>query len=271
MFLVNCLQLCNLSCEFDSGIFLIDGDSLLLLAIFDSNLSNVHGGQTLHFVYLVERQLQKFMRRKGKFHIVFFKDSLFVNEPQNQLLREILIFHLKEELNITIWNQFQNAWDVSFKAWVQTNNPIFFLMFDAFKNCRYQTLFLQMEKILALQINVVFINDITVRIASLEGYHISAKKTKKEKSRENIVKNTYHAFYEKQLQLQVMLQFDTFSKFNDIQSEYVAAYLFMEQYLFAQRYVDFAKLIVLYVLVKKIYLCRREHCLKLNIMLSLSL
>nr|XP_047132693.1 probable ATP-dependent RNA helicase DDX60 [Hydra vulgaris] len=251
LYLVNCLQLCNLSCDFDSGIFLIDGDSLLLSAICDANLSKVHGGQTLHFVYLVERQLQKFMRRKGKFHIVFFKDSLFVNEPQNQLLREISIFHLKEELNITIWNQFQNAWDNSFKIWVQTNNPIFFLMFDAFKNCQYQTLFLQMEKILTLQINVAFINDITVGISSLKGYLILAKNAKKERKRESMVKKTYYAFYEKQLQLQVMLQFDSFSEFNNIESEFFAAYLFMKQHLLSQKYVDFAKLVVLYVLLKK--------------------
>nr|XP_047133716.1 uncharacterized helicase C694.02-like isoform X2 [Hydra vulgaris] len=250
MYVADWLEMCNLSHQFGSGIFLIDGDSLLLSAICDGNLSKTHGGQTLHCVYLVERQLQIFVRRRGKFHIVFFKDSLFVNEPQNQLLREILIFHLKEELNLTILDQFQNAWDPSFETWVQNIIPIFFLMFDVFKNCQYLTLFMQMEKILSLQINVAFINDIVVGMSSLKGYHIFAEILKKNKAREVMVKNIYHAFYEKQLKLQDMLQVDVL-EFNDIQSEFVAAYLFIELHILSQKYVDFAKLVVLYVLVKK--------------------
>ncbi|XP_065662384.1 LOW QUALITY PROTEIN: probable ATP-dependent RNA helicase DDX60 isoform X3 [Hydra vulgaris] len=250
MYVADWLEMCNLSHEFGSGVFLIDGDSLLLSAICDANLSKTNGGQILHCVYLVERQLQTFIRRRGKFHIVFFKDSLFVNEPQNQLLREVLIFHLKEELNVTILDQFQNAWDTSFEAWVQNIIPIFFLMFDVFKNCQYQTLFMQMEKIFSLQINVAFINDIVVGMSSLKGYHIFAENSMKSKAREVMVKNIYHAFYEKQLKLQDMLQVDVL-EFNDIQSEFVAAYLFIEQHLLSQKYVDFAKLVVLYVLVKK--------------------
>ncbi|XP_065682237.1 probable ATP-dependent RNA helicase DDX60 isoform X1 [Hydra vulgaris] len=250
MFVANWIQMCNLSHEFDSGIFLIDGDSLLLSAICDANLSKTHGGQTLHCVYLIERQLQTFVRRRGKFHIVFFRDSLFVNEPQNQLLREVLIFHLKEELNVTILDQFQNAWDPSFEAWVQNIIPIFFLMFDVFKNCQYLSLFLQMEKVLALQINIAFINDIVVGMSSLKGYHILSKNVHKKKAREAMVQKIYNAFYEKQIGFQVMLQVDV-SEFYDIQSEFVAAYVFMKKYLLFQNYVDFAKLVLLYVLVKK--------------------
>ena len=261
-FVVDYLTMINLGREFNSGTFLIDGDSIALLALSDTNLSKNHGGQVLHFIYLVERQLQVLTRRSAKFQVVFFKNSIFLNSPKNELMIEVLIYHLREMLCIDVLNQFESVWDASFETYVNIYTPDFFLMFDIFQIHKYKSLLLkfekylalQLEKVLALRVNVAFLNDITVGASTLNAYHILAEDVQYFlKRREDVVKNVYlHSFKKKpNINPDFVLPLDLFSGFGDIQSECLAAYLFITQHLSNEKYVDFGKLFILYVLVKK--------------------
>ena len=258
VFVVEYLKMVNIAKEFSSGTFLIDGDSLILSALCDRNLSKSHGGQMLHLVYLVERQLQILLRRRGKFEIVFFKDSIFSCTPENQLSREVLIYHLKEVLCCNVLDQFENIWNATFAAFIEKFIPTFFLMFDCFQEdlpLQYEIyLALQLEKVLALRVNVAFLNDITVGASTLSAYHILAEDVQYfVKRRKDMVKKAYlHSFKKKpNIYPDFVLPSDLFSEFEDIQSECLAAYLFITQHLSNEKYVDFGKLFILYVLVKR--------------------
>ena len=258
VFVVKYLKMVNIAKEFSSGTFLIDGDSLILSALCDRNLSKSHGGQMLHLVYLVERQLQILLRWRGKFEVVFFKDSIFSCTPENQLPREVLIYHLKEVLCCDVLDQFENIWNATFAAFIEKFIPTFFLMFDCFQKdlpSQYkEDLALQLEKVLALRVNVAFLNDITVGASTLNSYQILAEDVQYFlKRREDVLKKAYlHSIKKKpNINPDFVLPLDLFSGFGDIQSECLAAYLFITQHLSNEKYVDFGKLFILYVLVKK--------------------
>ena len=88
----------NLENEFNyAEEFLIDGDSLLLLAVNDENFNMIYGGQSLQLVYVIERKLKIFVQKGAKFSIIFLKLSnqiLWRRCVTVQLFREILIYHL---------------------------------------------------------------------------------------------------------------------------------------------------------------------------------
>ena len=56
-------------------LFLVEGDSMLLRAFEDDRLDFDPGFQILHAIYNVERFLAELIRRKCKFHIVFFDSN----------------------------------------------------------------------------------------------------------------------------------------------------------------------------------------------------
>ncbi|KAF2437131.1 P-loop containing nucleoside triphosphate hydrolase protein [Tothia fuscella] len=90
-----------------SELFLIEGDSLLLLAFSDPKLDFEDGFQLLHAVYLVEICLRKLIARKCNFHIVFFdnheqfcipKGTAPENRPKFLLARAVILRHLQKNL-----------------------------------------------------------------------------------------------------------------------------------------------------------------------------
>lgn len=59
-------------------LFLMEGDSMLLRAFEDDRLDFDLGCQMLHAIYNVERFLEEMIRRKCKFHIVFFDSNRYL-------------------------------------------------------------------------------------------------------------------------------------------------------------------------------------------------
>lgn len=59
----------------DGRKFIIDGDSLLMLALDSKGYSMENGGQTLHLIYLIEKFLTSFLSRNLNCVIVFFEVS----------------------------------------------------------------------------------------------------------------------------------------------------------------------------------------------------
>lgn len=57
----------------DGRKFLIDGDSLLMLALDSKGLCSDAGGTTLHVIYIVEKFLSTFHDKGLNFVLVFFK------------------------------------------------------------------------------------------------------------------------------------------------------------------------------------------------------
>ena len=60
----------------DGRKFLIDGDSLLMLALDSKGLSSEIGGTSLHIIYIVEKFLSTFHAKGLNFVLVFFKASV---------------------------------------------------------------------------------------------------------------------------------------------------------------------------------------------------
>ena len=120
----------NLGNEFsDSEIFLVDGDSLLVSALNDDNLNWSFGGEMLHLIYLVERKLNKFVRKQGKFSVVFFQQSsiLWQGNASYLLARSVLIMHLKCCTQYDVLDTFLNPWDPSFVKYLRIFNSIIYV------------------------------------------------------------------------------------------------------------------------------------------------
>ena len=78
--------------------FIIEGDSLVLLAFEDERLDWKHGGQFLHFFFIVEKILSQLLRRGAHFSVVFFESSKAMWTGSRLLARSLLISHLKAVL-----------------------------------------------------------------------------------------------------------------------------------------------------------------------------
>jgi ATP-dependent RNA helicase DDX60 len=75
--------------------FVIEGDSLIFLAFEDERLDWKHGGQFLHFFFIVEKFLSQLLRRGAHFSVVFFESTKQIWTGSRLLARNLLISHLK--------------------------------------------------------------------------------------------------------------------------------------------------------------------------------
>ena len=104
--------------------FLLDGDSLLL----DASLSQTwQKGQQLHLFYIVELALKRFRDHGGVFRIVFFEDFKrhWTFSPLFSFYRQALILHLKTQCDLHVYTEWTNAFDSSWKEFVDQEKPEF--------------------------------------------------------------------------------------------------------------------------------------------------
>ena len=180
-------KMLNLMNEFaDAEMFLIDGDSLFVELLLDTNLDWCYGGQFLHLIYLCERYLHLFVRKGGVFQLVFFQDfqDLWKCEPSLYLARQALKLHLCEHIDNKVLCEFNNPWDPKFAQYVYTFCPSFMLLSDGDINERLSSrpfsipkyvsdVFLcELDQCLKLGLNCAFTAGVEFGTSTLDGYHV---------------------------------------------------------------------------------------------------
>ncbi|XP_072023516.1 probable ATP-dependent RNA helicase DDX60 [Amphiura filiformis] len=123
----------NLMHDFtESDLFTIDGDSLLADIFAHKGLDFTHGGQLLHFVYLVEHFLQDFQEREGQFHIIFFTEaeSIWHSNPLKLLARRTIIQHLEHNTNCHLITNISHPYSPKWKAYIDQEHPAFVMLSD---------------------------------------------------------------------------------------------------------------------------------------------
>lgn len=124
-------------------LFLVDGDSLLLHVFSDEKLDFFPGFQLLHATYMVEVFLHALLRRKCRFHVVFFADNARLCIPPSApstlnsrylLAREAIIQHLSHNLNhvnprvkIKVFDGYELE---TFRAYLASSGAYFFMCHD---------------------------------------------------------------------------------------------------------------------------------------------
>ncbi|XP_070552614.1 probable ATP-dependent RNA helicase DDX60 isoform X2 [Ptychodera flava] len=178
-------KLVNLINDFvESQLFVIDGDSLVLEILSSPGLDFKHGGQYLHFIYLVEQFLQYFKERDGLFHIVFFKcmESVWLKTPAMLLARQMVILHLQENTEVKVLTEFDNWFGGDWKEYLDGNHPAFMMVADGdTKACfgednvlarfLYQSLAVHT---VCQRVNIAFSSQITHTVTKLFGYYVAS-------------------------------------------------------------------------------------------------
>ncbi|XP_034234769.1 probable ATP-dependent RNA helicase DDX60 isoform X2 [Thrips palmi] len=114
----------------DGRKFIIDGDSLLMLALDSKGYSMENGGQTLHLIYLVEKFLMSFLSRHLNCVIVFFEvwDHCWKPFPDWNIARAALKLHfLHNQKQISVLNM-RSLWAEDFFNLIDDLKPSFILM-----------------------------------------------------------------------------------------------------------------------------------------------
>eukprot|EP01087_Luapelamoeba_hula_P021224 TRINITY_DN7380_c0_g1_i3.p1 TRINITY_DN7380_c0_g1~~TRINITY_DN7380_c0_g1_i3.p1 ORF type:complete len:795 (-),score=102.80 TRINITY_DN7380_c0_g1_i3:742-3126(-) len=207
-----------------SEMFVIEGDSLVRIALSDPHLDWTHGGQWLHFIYSVERFLYAFKSRGGQFRVLFFRDhrnwhysSLDRTSPSYGddnwtllLARDLVMRHLRatgtqvDELDGWTDRADHDAWC----QYLAKTQPAFIVIFDPtvstiqrVRGCAelplseteaYTYLALTLE-CLVKHVPVVYASNITQNGDSLMGFiatGISGYQNKKIFSHDKVVKET---------------------------------------------------------------------------------
>ncbi|PNS19178.1 hypothetical protein CAC42_1914 [Sphaceloma murrayae] len=124
-------------------LFLVEGDSLILNCLDNTDIDFQNGFQLLHAVYAVESYLASLIQRKSNFHIVFFRNHAGLciptqASPQDaykyHLLRAALIRHLSINLSKThpsiIIHEYDSYKDSAFIEYTGSNGLYFAMCHD---------------------------------------------------------------------------------------------------------------------------------------------
>ncbi|XP_069688132.1 probable ATP-dependent RNA helicase DDX60 [Periplaneta americana] len=120
---------CDINNKFSNGaLFFVDGDSLLLNIVGNTNYDPQNGGQLLHLIYICERQLQLFIRMNGIFKVVFFNiwDKILADKPALLLAKSVLKAHLKFNMLYEV-QEFDVIWDDNFRKVIESCKCSFLL------------------------------------------------------------------------------------------------------------------------------------------------
>uniref|UniRef100_A0A7M4EVX5 DExD/H-box helicase 60 n=1 Tax=Crocodylus porosus TaxID=8502 RepID=A0A7M4EVX5_CROPO len=154
----------------ESELFVIDGDSLLLMWLYNDK-------EYLPFFYLVERFLLDFTQKGGKYTIVFFKDAeqLYQNYPHILFLRTTLIQHLKQNTDIDSHTEFFNCLSPEWQIFLKESYPYFMIISDTGLTS-LQTDYLQIliSHTLSKKINVVLTSGQESDTLRVHGYHVQS-------------------------------------------------------------------------------------------------
>ncbi|KAJ1525708.1 hypothetical protein ONE63_008919 [Megalurothrips usitatus] len=114
----------------DGRKFVIDGDSLLLLALETNGLSMEGGAQTLHITYIVEKFLSNFIARNLNFVIVFFEiwNKSWSHFPIFSVARNALKLHLSHNQDRTPVLIMDTLWSSEFSDFLRLHKPGFIMM-----------------------------------------------------------------------------------------------------------------------------------------------
>ncbi|XP_040274578.1 probable ATP-dependent RNA helicase DDX60 isoform X1 [Bufo bufo] len=162
----------------ESDVFVIDGDSLLLSCALDKSLKK---GQSLHFVFLVERFLLNFTDKGARYVVVFFQDMepTYSQYPELKSWRTQLIIHLEKNANTTVY-LFSNFHSSQWKSFLRDQSPYFLMVSDKGLNPQ-QTYFFNLLMLDSLENNldVVLTAGLESDHLRVYGYHIiSSLRTK---------------------------------------------------------------------------------------------
>ncbi|KAM9330427.1 putative ATP-dependent RNA helicase DDX60 [Gastrophryne carolinensis] len=157
----------------ETDLFLIDGDSLLIMCATNESLKQ---GQNLHFFYLVEQFLINLTKKGARYSIVFFEEMelLYTGRPDLISLRTQLKLHLKNNTDIVV-HSFSNFLCKPWKAFADDQAPHFLMVSDEGID-DMQTCFLNLLILTALgnQISVVLTAGQESDNLRVFGYHIRA-------------------------------------------------------------------------------------------------
>ncbi|KYO46223.1 putative ATP-dependent RNA helicase DDX60 [Alligator mississippiensis] len=152
----------------ESELFVIDGDSLLLMWLYEEK-------EYLPFFYLVECFLLDFTQKGAKYIIVLFKDAeqLYHNYPHMLFLHTTLIQHLKQNTDIDIHTEFFNCLSPEWQIFLKEIYPYFMIISDTGLTS-LQTDYLQIliSHTLSKKINVVLTSGQESDTLRVHGYHV---------------------------------------------------------------------------------------------------
>uniref|UniRef100_A0A7M4EVL4 DExD/H-box helicase 60 n=1 Tax=Crocodylus porosus TaxID=8502 RepID=A0A7M4EVL4_CROPO len=170
LFFFSCRHVSLLNDFVESELFVIDGDSLLLMWLYNDK-------EYLPFFYLVERFLLDFTQKGGKYTIVFFKDAeqLYQNYPHILFLRTTLIQHLKQNTDIDSHTEFFNCLSPEWQIFLKESYPYFMIISDTGLTS-LQTDYLQIliSHTLSKKINVVLTSGQESDTLRVHGYHVQS-------------------------------------------------------------------------------------------------
>ncbi|XP_078069553.1 putative ATP-dependent RNA helicase DDX60 [Mustelus asterias] len=164
----------------ESEFFVIDGDSLMIEHVLDSNFCE---GQNLHFFYLVERFLFDITQKGAKYVIVFFKDAecMWARSSYHLSLRTALILHLKNNTEVPVYAEFVNSFSSKWQEFVKEKYPYFIMISDkAFTLTGNKGMSSYLLKIfvfhtLGSEINVAMTSGMHSDVRRLYGYYVNSK------------------------------------------------------------------------------------------------
>lgn len=117
----------------DSCSLLIDGHSLIIECLFNSNLNLNCGGQTLHLIYLFERYIELFSNLSKHYFIVFFRDinTLLSLDKCMHLASSVIFNHMTqiEELKNKIIF-FPSFYSIEYNKFLEKEKSTFIVMND---------------------------------------------------------------------------------------------------------------------------------------------
>ena len=167
-------QFVNINVEFgDSEVFLVDGDALLLHLL---NLNKNVSCSSLHLIFLMEVFLHQFIKRSGKFSLIFFSDnegnwSSTTNFSKLLLLRTAVVYHFQNATDIDVLTKYESPFDEDFTNHVQENKPTFILSSfeqkEERKITRKTLTFLQFQ---SLGINFAEIEEMSMDVATISAW-----------------------------------------------------------------------------------------------------
>lgn len=107
---------------------IVEGDSLVLDILHDPELDTQHGGQFLHYIYALEKALERITGAGRSIHVIFYDVLSSVwKQPAHLALRELTIRHLDTNSAFTV-HRFANWWTSKMVDFVDTYDPAFMLV-----------------------------------------------------------------------------------------------------------------------------------------------
>jgi hypothetical protein len=106
-----------------NSLFLLDGEALLAHCLEDRYSDREYGGEPLHLIYLFLFYLERLTERDARFRIVFFANVEPHWPAQIQLVRSLLISHVKEytKFDIDVFKSYGNEFDEYLFRYSPTN------------------------------------------------------------------------------------------------------------------------------------------------------